>query len=152
MVSRPENRGAALAEGGLDALAEAGLALGSAGSLAEALQIVADAAARAARADVVVARVADDVRGRLSTCAVAAGSAAVAAELEGSHLPLDELPPSEQADPDQLPEGIRRTAAGVHASNVVVLPVHVDGRARGSLELMRSGPAFDDGRTITFEA
>ena len=59
MAVRPEQRGIGLAEGGLDALAEAGLALGLAGSLSEAMQIVADAAGLAAGAEVVVVRVAD---------------------------------------------------------------------------------------------
>src|SRR2546421_571445 len=49
------------------------------------------------------------------------------------------------AEPDRLPKGVRRIAARVHASSVVVLPVHVEGRVRGSLELMRAGVAFDDG-------
>ncbi len=144
MVSRPANPGAELAESGLDALAEVGLTLGSAGSLSEALQIVADGAARAVRADVVVARVVDEARGRLNACAVAAGSAAIAAELEGSHLALGDLPEHEEADFDRLPKGVRRVAERAHASFVVLLPVHVDGRARGSLELMRSELPFDD--------
>ena len=41
MAVRPEHRGVRLAEGGLEALAEAGLALGLAGSLSEAMQTVA---------------------------------------------------------------------------------------------------------------
>ena len=139
MVLQPAQPGAELAESGLDALAAAGLALGSAGSLSEALQLVAEGAARAVGADVAIARVADEIRGRLNAAAVAAGSAAVAAELVGSHLPLDDLPEYELAEPDRLPKGVRRIAARVHASSVVVLPVHVEGRVRGSLELMRAG-------------
>jgi len=73
MAGRPEQRGVGLAEGGLDALAEAGLALGLARSLAEAMQTVAKAAARAAGADVVVVRVVDDARTSLNACAVASG-------------------------------------------------------------------------------
>jgi len=145
MVARPAHRGAELAEGGLDALAEAAVALGSAASLPEALQAVADAAARAARAEVVVARVADDSHGgRLNACAVATGSPAVAAELEGSWLSLDDLPETEETDPDRLPEGVRRAADRVHASEILLVPVQVDGRARGSLELMRSCVPFGD--------
>src|SRR5919198_4327581 len=135
MVAPPANRGTEVAESGLAALSEAALALASAGSLSEALQVVADAAARAARADVVVVRVADEARSRLNACAVATTSAAVAAELEGSRLPLHELPEHEESDPDRLPDAVRRAADRVHASSVVLLPVHVDGEPKGSLEV-----------------
>jgi serine phosphatase RsbU (regulator of sigma subunit) len=127
----------------LDALAAAGLALGSAANLTEALQIVAEAAARAARADVVVARVADDTRGRLAAVAVAAASPALAAELAGSRLPLDDIPEHEQSDLTRLPDGIRRAAERASATAAVLLPVHVDGVLGGTLELMRAMP-FDD--------
>ena len=80
MAARPDHRGAALAEGGLDALAEAGLALGQAGSLYEAMGTVAAAAARAADASVVVVRVVDESRRSLKACAVATESPAVAAD------------------------------------------------------------------------
>jgi serine phosphatase RsbU (regulator of sigma subunit) len=145
MVARPATRGAELVESGLGALSEAALALGSAASLSEALRIVAEATARAANAEVVVVRVVDETRGRLNACAVAATSAAVAAELEGSRLRLDELPQHEESEPDGLPEGVRRAAGRVRASSVVLLPIHVDGEAAGSLEVMRSGRPFDDG-------
>jgi serine phosphatase RsbU (regulator of sigma subunit) len=144
MVARPGHRGASLAEGGVDALAEAALALGSAGTLAEALQAVADGAARATGAEVVIARVADDGRRRLNACAVAATSTAVAAELAGSHCPLNELPDHEESDLDRLPPSLRRAAERVRAPFVVVLPVHVEGEVRGSLELMRPRLPFDE--------
>jgi serine phosphatase RsbU (regulator of sigma subunit) len=128
---------------GLDALAAAGLALGSAAHLAEALQIVADAAARAARADVVVARVADDTRRRLTAVAVAAESPALGAELAGSRIPLDGVPEHEQSDLARLPEGVRRAAERAGAPATVLLPVHVDGSLSGTLELMRAAP-FDE--------
>ena len=127
----------------LDALAAAGLALGSAANLAEALQIVVEAASRAAGAGVVVARVADDSRRRLTAAAVAAESPALAAELAGSRVPLEELPQHEEGDLERLPAGVRRTAERAGATAVVALPIHVDGRARGTLELMRDTP-FDD--------
>jgi len=73
MVARPAHRGAELAEGGLDALAEAAVALGSAASLPKRCRPWSTQRARAAGAEVVVARVADDAQGRLSACAVATG-------------------------------------------------------------------------------
>src|SRR6266566_2898482 len=115
MAVRPEQRGAELAEGGLDALAEAGLALGLAGSLSEAMQIVAEAAGRA-----------------------------VGAELEGTRVPLEEVPEYEVGDLKRLPESVQRAAERVGASSVLLVPVRVDGRLEGSVELMRRGDAFDD--------
>ena len=119
MAVRPEQREVGSVERGLDALAESGLALGLAGSLSEAMQIVAQAAARAARAEVVVVRVADGARTSLNACAVATGSAAVGAELEGSRLPLGDVPDQEVSDSEHLPESVRRAAERVQASSVV---------------------------------
>jgi len=144
MAVRPEQRGAELAEGGLDALAEAGLALGLAGSLSEAMQIVAEAAGRAAGAEVVVVRIADEARRSLNACAVATSSAAVGAELEGSRVPLEDVPEYEVGDLKRLPESVQRAAERVGASSVLLVPVRVDGRVEGSVELMRRGDAFDD--------
>jgi serine phosphatase RsbU (regulator of sigma subunit) len=91
----------------------------------------------------VIARVADETR--LNACAVAATSTAVAAELAGSRWPLADLPEHEVADPRRLPDAVRRAAERMRAPFVVLLPVHVDGQARGSLELMRARLAFDEG-------
>ncbi len=128
----------------LEALAAAGLALASAGNLAEALQTVVDAAARAVHADVAIARVADEGREHAGAVAVATQSAALAAELAGSRLAHDELPEHEQTELERLPLGVRGAADRAGASAVVVLPVHVDGRLRGSLELMRASEPFDE--------
>jgi serine phosphatase RsbU (regulator of sigma subunit)/putative methionine-R-sulfoxide reductase with GAF domain len=144
MIARPAHRGAELAEGGLDALARTALALASATTLAEALQAVADGVTHALGADVVIVRVADETR-RLNACAVAASSTAVAAEFEGSRWPLDDLPEHEESDNDRLPRAVRRAAERVGAPFVVLLPVYVDGEARGSLELMRALLPFDAG-------
>ncbi|MGB8003626.1 MAG: hypothetical protein WCF27_05120 [Gaiellaceae bacterium] len=100
MAVRGEKPGTVLAEGGLDALVEAVVGLGTADSLAVAMQILAEATAVAAGADVVVARVADEQRRALVTCAVVTGSAAVAAELQGSRLPLGSLPRGEATSED----------------------------------------------------
>jgi len=144
MAVRPEHGGVGLAEGGLDALVEAGLSLGLSGSLAEAMQIVAEAAARAAGAEVVVVRIVDEARTSLTACAVATSSAAVGAELEGSRLPLADVPAHEASDADRLPDSVRRTAERVGGGSILLIPVEVDGRLEGSVELMRAGAAFDD--------
>jgi serine phosphatase RsbU (regulator of sigma subunit) len=142
MAVRPENRGAELAEGGLHALAQVGLALGDARSVSEALQILADATSRATGAEIVIVRVADEARRSLVTCAVVTDSAAVAAELEGSRLPLEDVPALEESMPERLPDGARRAAERVHAGAAVLIPVHLDGRVQGSLELMRAETPF----------
>jgi serine phosphatase RsbU (regulator of sigma subunit) len=142
MAVRPENRGAELAEGGLHALAQAGLALGGARSLSEALQILAEATSHATGAEIVIVRVADEARRSLVTCAVVTDSAAVAAELEGSRLPLEDVPALEESTPERLPDGARRAAERVHAGAAVLIPVLLDGRIQGSLELMRAETPF----------
>jgi serine phosphatase RsbU (regulator of sigma subunit) len=144
MAARPDHRGAALVEGGLDALAEAGLALGLAGNLHEAVGTIAPAALRAVEASLVVIRVLDETSGSLRTGAVATESAAVAAELEGTRLPLEQVPELEEADPVRLPPSLRRTAERIGASATVLIPVRVDGRIEGTIELMRGGPDFGD--------
>src|SRR6476620_297378 len=142
MAVRPENRGAELTEDGLYALAQAGLALGDARSLSEALETLNKATGRATGAEIVIVRVADEPRSSLVTCAVVTDSAAVAAELEGSRLPLDDVPALEESTPERLPDGARRAAERVHAGAAVLIPVHLDGRVQGSLELMRAETPF----------
>jgi serine phosphatase RsbU (regulator of sigma subunit) len=127
----------------LDALASAGLALASAATLAEALQIVADCAAGAVHAEVAIARA--DVHGRATALGVAASSQALAAELARSGFPLEQVPREEESNLERLPEGVRRVAERAQASKALLLPVHVAGEVRGSLELLRAGDAFDDG-------
>jgi serine phosphatase RsbU (regulator of sigma subunit) len=143
MAVRPRNRGVELTEAGLDALTQSSVDLGLADSLSDAMRIVADAAARAAGADVVVARVADGSE-FLKTCAVATTSSAVAAELEGSRLPVAEVPIHEVAGEGSLPQATRRAAERVQADRAILIPVFVDGSIRGTLELMRSEAPFED--------
>lgn len=145
MAARPGQHEANVYRKGLDALAESSLALGMAATLPEAMQTLVDALARAADADAVVARVADGSRRWLGASAVATRSAVVAAELEGSRLELGLVPEAEESDPARLPEPVRRAAERVQAEFVVMLPVYVDGRLGGSIEVMRGRAPFDDG-------
>src|SRR4051794_14436459 len=126
----------------LDALAGAGLALASAGTLAEALQLVAHGAAAATGADLSIVRASVD--GRAIALGVGAASQALAAELVRSGFDIEELPPDEESDPQRLPAVVRQVAARANASALLLLPVRVDGQVRGSLELMRAGDEFDD--------
>src|SRR5437762_1611461 len=109
-MARPANRGTPLAERGLEALADAGVALGQARSLNEALGTIGSALLDAAEAGLVVIRALDEARGALRTGAIATGSAAVAAELEGTLLPLEDVPELEQTDLQRLPRPIRHAA------------------------------------------
>jgi serine phosphatase RsbU (regulator of sigma subunit) len=128
----------------LDALAATGLALASAGTVREALQIVTEGAARAVHAELAIARAGDGLNGALEAIAVAAQSEALVAELSGSRLAVDDVPQHEETDLDRLPRAVRRAAERAGVAAVVLLPVHVDGRLRGTLELMRAGEPFDD--------
>jgi serine phosphatase RsbU (regulator of sigma subunit) len=144
MAVRRGNRVIELAEGGLDALARSGVELGQASNLSEAMRIVADATRQATRAEVVVLRVPDDPGDFLKTSAVATSSAAVAAELEGSRLPLAAVPAHEVAGQESLPEVTRRAAERAQTGFAILIPVFVDGAIQGTLELMRADLPFDE--------
>jgi serine phosphatase RsbU (regulator of sigma subunit) len=131
-------------ERGLDALANSGLGLALGGTLTEALQAVADAVRHATGADAVVARAAEDSSSALNAFGVATRSPAVSAELEGSRLPLADVPETEESERARLPDAVRRAAERIRADHVVLLPVHVDGALRGTLELLRTGPPFSE--------
>jgi serine phosphatase RsbU (regulator of sigma subunit) len=126
----------------LDALAAAGLALASAETLGEALQVVVDGAAQATRAEVAIARV--ETQGQLTAVAVATQSEALAAELAGTGYRLEDLVEHEEAELGRMPAAVRRAVERAGASAALLFPVHVDARVRGSLELIRSGDEFDD--------
>ena len=128
----------------LEALAEAGAGLASARTLAEALDGVARPTGRAATADVVVVRVVDDDRRHLIACAVACDSTAVAGELEGTRVPLDQLSLDEVDDLDALPHAVARAARRVGARAVLQLRIEAEGDVVGSLELMRTDVPFDE--------
>jgi serine phosphatase RsbU (regulator of sigma subunit) len=144
MVGRPDQPGAGLMERGLDALADSGVGLGRAGTLTEALQAIADAVRRAAGADAVVARAADESGGSLNALGVATRSPSLSAELEGSRLPLADAPEAEESSRERLPDAVRRAAERTRADHAALFPVHVDGALRGTLELLRTGPPFSE--------
>src|SRR5581483_6180017 len=80
---------------------------------------------------------------RLVAKAVFAHSPALAAELEGSWLAIDDLPAEETSDLDLLPRSIARAAARAGAEAVLVVPVRGDERPLGTVELFRSSAPFD---------
>src|SRR6266508_2890199 len=113
----------------LQALADAARA--AAGDPGAALDAYADALARACGADAAIVRTIDGAS--LVARAVAASSPAIAAQLEGSRIPAEQLD-----DPEAPP-----APPFAHAATLRI-PVEIDGALAGAVEIMRSGPPFDD--------
>src|SRR5579863_2599568 len=123
----------------IDALAALARAVNDAAtrqSLAPALQDVVAAARASTGADVALVRVRT---GDLLETVAVAGSAALAAELEGDRVPASELPAGRVDLLSDAGAGVLRVAGRVHAGSVLVLPVRLDGGA-ATLELYRAGP------------
>jgi len=124
----------------LAALAASARALAEGATLAETLEEIAAAVAEAVGATVAVTRVLDDqlcLRAR----AVVADSTSLAAELEGTSLPVGEgIEETDEQGP--LPETVRTAAYGAGAEAVLLLPVTARGALVGSLELLRPRGAF----------
>jgi phosphoserine phosphatase RsbU/P len=120
------------------------------GSLAEALDGLAEAAAAATGSDLVIVRTIALEDGCLVARAVRAGSSALAAELEGSRLSLDgldaeELESSTSTSNDGLPAAIRSVASRARAEAMAIYPVRVGERIVATLELYRaSDTPFED--------
>ncbi len=124
----------------LAALVRAVAAAGTAESSSEALRALAGAARTAAGADLALVRVLDAEGERLEAVAVA-GPPALAAELDGTTLPLAELPGALLESLEHAPAAVRRAAARAGASRLLLVPVRANGCAV-SLELFRSGDPF----------
>jgi GAF domain-containing protein len=110
----------------------------------EALERLAAAAAAATASDAVIVRTAGPRPGELTARVVHAGTAALAAELEGTHLAIDAAPEGElEADGPALATALSpplaRVASRVHADAALVFPVLLDGAPAATLELMRAG-------------
>src|SRR5512133_2613748 len=127
----------------LDSLAAAGLRAAGEQGLDEALHAVAEAAGDVTGADAIAIRIVD-AEARLTVRTVVCRSEALAAELSGSSFPLAELPRG-QVSSEGLPQAVSRAARRARAADALLIPVFVDGRALGSLELMRAARPFDAG-------
>ncbi len=113
------------------------------GSLPEALDELAEAAAAATRSDVVIVRTIAPDGACLLARAVRAESPALAAELEGSRLDLDGLDPEElesftSGSDEELPEAIRKVALRARVGTMGIHPVRVGERIVATLELYRT--------------
>jgi serine phosphatase RsbU (regulator of sigma subunit) len=129
----------------LDVLADAARDVADRESLGDALRVVAAAARRAADAEAAVVRVLDPAEGALTARAVD-GPAPLAAELEGSRLRADELPPGVNDDLDSAPAVVRRAAARAGARALLLVPVLARRRPLASLELLGSRDFGPDAR------
>src|SRR5262249_50869632 len=105
---------------------------------AAALQAVVETARLATAADLVVVRMVDE-EGLVARAV--AGSASLAAEIEGSRV--DDIPPDEEIDRvAELPAGLRLVAERTGGGATFLVPVRLDGRVVGLLELHRLRGAF----------
>ena len=130
-----------------DALAELAHALSSAAAQptrAAALAAVAQAARAATDADVAIVRVQTGA-GRLEALAVAA-QPALAAELEGTRLPLADLPEGVVDDLTGAPACARHAAERAAARSILLLPLH-----EATLELYRVADRFDERERLVAE-
>src|SRR5579864_7985695 len=117
----------------LAALARAVVAAAARPSLVPALQDLAEGARLAAGADVALVRVAEG--DRLETAAVA-GSAALAAELEGDRTPAADLPDRRIDLLAEAPAAVRRVAERTGRASILLEPIG----ATAVLELYRASP------------
>jgi serine phosphatase RsbU (regulator of sigma subunit) len=130
----------------LSAFALAALDLVEGGSHSRGLEELLRAVALGTGAELVVARLAGE-DGSLVARSVHSGSAALAAELEGTRLPAADAPPRELVLEDApgdpaAPAAVRRAAARAGLPIVQLFPVRADGEVAALLELYRSGLAF----------
>ena len=144
MAVQPDRRErAALDPRALDALADAGRAAARGGRLTEVLEGAVEAAAALTGADVVLIRVADAGSGEVVVRAVAASPRALAVRLEGSRIPIGEVP-GEESGPEDAPRALVELAEELGLEGVFVLPVVVGDELLGSLELLHD-VALDEG-------
>ena len=147
MVVRTDLHASAPSEEALRALARGVTSAALRTTLAGALDELAEAARLVSVADLALVRV--PLGEELETVAVA-GPAALAAELDGTHVPAGDLPQSTVTDLAVAPAGVRHAAARAGAEFVLVIPVRTDASA-GTLELYRAGAPFTRGERFAAE-
>ena len=147
VIVRTELQSSAPSEEALGALARGVASAARRPTLAGALYELAEAARLVSAADLALVRV--PIAEELETVAVA-GPAALAAELEGTHLPAGDLPQSTLTELADAPPGVRHAAARAGAEFVLVIPVCTDADA-GTLELYRTAAPFTTGERFAAE-
>jgi serine phosphatase RsbU (regulator of sigma subunit) len=140
VVTRVDQGAASVSREALDALARAAGSAAVRESQVEALADLAEAARVAVGADLALVRTQS---GDVLEAVAVAGPAALAAELEGTRLPADELPAEPSDDLSAAPGAIRRAAGRAAARAFLLVPVRSAGRL-ASLELFRAGAPFSE--------
>ena len=130
-----------ISEQALEALADAGVRAAGEHALDAALQTVAEALSVVTGANAVAVRVADGA-GVLHVRSVVSGSEALAAELAGSSFSTEELL-GHDGSRGTLPGAVARAARRGRAADALLVPVTAEGRALGSVELLRAGKPFE---------
>ena len=129
-----------ISEQALEAFADVGRRAAGEHGVDAALQTVAEALSVVAGANAVAVRVADGA-GVLHVRSVVSGSEALAAELAGSSFSTEELL-HHDGSAGTLPAAVARTARRGHAAEALLVPVTAEGRAVGSVELLRAKRPF----------
>ena len=124
----------------LAALVRAVAAAAASTSSSEALHTLAGAARAVSGAEIALVRALDDRTARLEAVAVAAPQT-LAAEFEGTALPVAELPDAPVDELARAPAALRRIAERTGTTQLLMVPARADGAAV-SVELLRSGEAF----------
>jgi serine phosphatase RsbU (regulator of sigma subunit) len=106
----------------------------------DALRVLAEAARAVSGAEVALVRALDESGSHLEAVAVAAPRA-LAAELEGTVLPAEDLPAAPVARLSDAPAAVRRVVERAGATELFLVPAHADD-CSVSLELLRSGDPF----------
>jgi serine phosphatase RsbU (regulator of sigma subunit) len=132
----------ALPHEALDALSRASALIAAGEGLPAVVAAIADAAVSSASADVAVVRVLADDGSCLAVRAVAPAASALAAELEGSRIPLGEVALGPVNDLAELPAGARRAAERIAAEAVLFVPALAGDALVGSVEVARAAEPF----------
>ena len=109
-----------------------------------ALEAIVERTAEVLGADVAVARLVDE-SGCATARAVHTASAALRAELEGSRMAAEAVPPEPRVGASSLPPPLQRVAEELGAVGVLQLPVRDGNAVVGSLELVRRRGELDEG-------
>ena len=135
-----DSSGVRVPAGSLATLVRAVAAAAVSPSSSEALRELANAARAVTGAEIALVRALDESSERLEAVAVAAPPS-VAAQLEGTVLPLAELPDVPVDAPARAPSALRRTAERTGTTQLLLVPMRTDDSAV-SVELFRTGEAF----------
>jgi serine phosphatase RsbU (regulator of sigma subunit) len=132
----------------LEALATASRALLDDAGLGATLEAIVGAVASATSSELAIVRVLDPGGRWVAARAVLGTSPALVAELEGTRVDVDEIPPEATDERARLPEAVRLAAERAGTTAILLVPVRVRDETVGTLELSRSAGSFDPGERV----